>query len=252
MMFRGFLRWCAARPEYRNLVNRDAGKAPAILESLPAVEKRTDALELAQVAGWWAAVEQLPNPAASVYLRALVLTGARREEMAALTWDAIDFRWKKLTIADKVGDTRTLPLTPYLAAMLARLPRQKMQDGAANPFVFASASKTGRLADPRSNLERANREAGIAHLTIHGLRRSYALLGEAAGAPAGAIAQAMGHRPSAVHERYKPRSLDALRPYLERVEAFILETASVAVDPAAAPQGLQVVGGTKANNKAAA
>jgi len=251
MMFRGFLRWCAARPEYRQLVNRDAGKSPAILESLPAVDKRTDALELAQVAGWWTAVEQLPNPSASAYLRALVLTGARREEMAGLTWDAIDFRWKKLTIADKVGDTRTLPLTPYLAAMLARLPRQKMQDGTANPFVFASTSKTGRLADPRSNLERANKEAGIGHLTIHGLRRSYALMGEAAGAPAGAIAQAMGHRPSAVHEGYKPRSLDALRPYLERVEAFILETASVALEPAAAPQGLQVVGGTKGKKAAA-
>jgi hypothetical protein len=28
MMFRGFLRWCAARPEYRSLTDRDAGKAP--------------------------------------------------------------------------------------------------------------------------------------------------------------------------------------------------------------------------------
>ena len=27
MMFRGFLRWCAARPEYRKLTDRDAGKA---------------------------------------------------------------------------------------------------------------------------------------------------------------------------------------------------------------------------------
>jgi integrase len=121
-----------------------------------------------------------------------------------------------------------------------------MQDGTANPFVFASASKTGRLADPRSNLDRANREAGIDHLTIHGLRRSYALLGEAAGAPAGAIAQAMGHRPSAVHDSYKPRSIDALRPFLERVEAYILETSGVVFDPATVPQGLQVVGGMKA------
>jgi len=246
MMFRGFLRWCAARPEYRQMVNRDAGKAPAILESLPAVEKRTDALELAQVAGWWTAVEQLPNSTASAYLRALVLTGARREEMATLTWDSIDFRWKKLTVADKVVDTRTLPLTPYLATMLARLPRQKMRDGTANPFVFASTSKTGRLADPRSNLERANKEAGIDYLTIHGLRRSYALLGEAAGAPAGAIAQAMGHRPSAVHEGYKPRSLDALRPFLDRVEAFILETAGVQFEAAHVTQALHLVAGTKA------
>ena len=29
MMFRGFLRWCAARPEYRSLTDRDAGKAAA-------------------------------------------------------------------------------------------------------------------------------------------------------------------------------------------------------------------------------
>jgi hypothetical protein len=49
MMFREFLRWCAAPPEYRNLIDRDVGKSPVILESLPPVEKRTDALELAQV-----------------------------------------------------------------------------------------------------------------------------------------------------------------------------------------------------------
>jgi hypothetical protein len=48
-----------------------------------------------------------------------------------------------------------------------------------------------------------------------------------------------------VHEGYKPRSLDALRPFLERVEAYILETAGVVFDPATVPQGLQVVGGTK-------
>lgn len=115
MMFRGFLRWCATEPEFRALVDRDAGKAPAIMDNLPESKRRTDALESAQVAGWWQAVEQLPNPTASAYLRALLLTGARREEMAALRWDAVDFRWRKLTIADKVGDTRTIPLSGYMA-----------------------------------------------------------------------------------------------------------------------------------------
>lgn len=37
-------------------------------------------------------------------------------------------------------------------------------------------------------------DAGITTLTIHGLRRSFSLLGEAAGAPAGAVAQVMGHK----------------------------------------------------------
>lgn len=226
MMFRGFLRWCSIQPEYRRLVSTEVAKGAAIMDNLPETKRRTDALEAAQVSGWWAAVAQLPNQVASAYLRALLLTGARREEMAALKWADVDFRWQKITIADKVGDTRTFPLTSYLSKLLQGLPRAKGSDGEASPFVFASASKTGRIADPRSSHERALAAAGIDGLTLHGLRRSFSLLGEAAGAPAGAIAQVMGHRPSATAEGYRPRSVDALRPYLQRIEDHVLALAS--------------------------
>lgn len=234
MMFRGFLRWCAARPEYRNLTDRDAGKAAAIVESLPSNTRRTDALEAAQVPGWWAGVEQLSNRTASVYLRAMLLTGARREELAALTWGAVDFQWRKLTIADKVEDTRTIPLTPYLAQLLATLPR-------VGPHVFASTGKSGRISDTRASHAQVLKHAGIEHLTVHGLRRSFSLLGEAAGAPAGAIAQVMGHKPSATAEGYRPRSIDALRPFLEQIEAHILNLAGVQFDAHAEPGKLRNV-----------
>lgn len=234
MMFRGFLRWCAARPEYRGLTDRDAGKAAAIVENLPSSTRRTDALEAAQVPGWWAGVEQLSNRTASAYLRALLLTGARREELAALTWANVDFQWRKLTIADKVYSTRTIPLTPYLAQLLATLPR-------SGPFVFASTGKAGRIADTRASHGKALQSAAIEGLTIHGLRRSFSLLGEAAGAPAGAIAQVMGHKPSATAEGYRPRSIDALRPFLEQIEAHILALAGVTFDPKAEPGKLKVV-----------
>ena len=138
MMFRGFLRWCASQPEYRTLVDREAGQAPAIVQNLPATTRRTDALEAAQVAGWWSGVEQLSNQTASAYLRALLLTGARREEMAALRWADVDFRWRKLTLADKVEKSRTIPLTPYLHHLIASLPRY-------GEYVFASTGKTGRI-----------------------------------------------------------------------------------------------------------
>lgn len=234
MMFRGFLRWCSARPEYRGLTDRDAGKAASIVESLPSNIRRTDALEAAQVAGWWAGVEQLSNRTASVYLRSLLLTGARREELAALTWANVDFQWRKLTIADKVEATRDLPLTPYLAQLLAALPR-------VNAFVFASSGKAGRIADTRASHSKVLKSAGIAGLSIHGLRRSFSLLGEAAGAPAGAIAQVMGHRPSATAEGYRPRSIDALRPFLGRIEAHILELAGVTFVADAEPGKLRAV-----------
>ena len=234
MMFRGFLRWCAARPEYRSLTDRDAGKAAAIVESLPSTTRRTDALEAAQVPGWWAGVEQLSNRTASAYLRALLLTGARREELAALTWANVDFQWRKLTIADKVDTTRTIPLSPYMAQMLATLPR-------VGPYVFASTGKAGRITDTRASHAKALQSAAIEGLTIHGLRRSFSLLGEAAGAPAGAIAQVMGHKPSATAEGYRPRSIDALRPFLEQIEAHILSLARVQFDAKAAHGALRVV-----------
>jgi integrase len=234
MMFRGFLRWCAGRPEYRAMTDREAGRAAAIVENLPSNTRRTDALEAAQVPGWWAGVEQLSNRTASAYLRALLLTGARREELAALTWANVDFQWRKLTIADKVDATRTIPLTPYLAQLLATLPR-------VNDFVFASSGKAGRIADARASHARALQSAGIESLTIHGLRRSFSLLGESAGAPAGAIAQVMGHKPSATAEGYRPRSVDALRPYLAQIEAHILEQAGVEFAPSVEPGKLALV-----------
>lgn len=234
MMFRGFLRWCATRTEYRNLTDRDAGKAAAIVESLPSSTRRTDALEAAQVPGWWDGVEQISNRTASAYLRALLLTGARREELASLTWANVDFQWRKLTIADKVDSTRTIPLSPYMAQMLASLPR-------VGPYVFASTGKAGRITDARASHAQALKHASIEHLTFHGLRRSFSLLGEAAGAPAGAIAQVMGHKPSATAEGYRPRTTDALRPFLEQIETHILNLARVQFDHASEPGKLRVV-----------
>lgn len=236
MMFRGFLRWCAGQREYRDLVDSDAGRAPAILDTLPSIgeSRRTDALESAQVAGWWSGVMQLANPVASAYLRTLLLTGARREEVAALKWEHIDFRWRKVTLADKVGATRTIPLSAYLSWLLGSLPRK-------SEYVFASASKSGRLTDPRSSHQKALKTAGIDHLTVHGLRRSFALLGEAAGAPAGAIAQVQGHRPSATAEGYKPRSIDALRPYVEQITSHVLSLAGVKFEPVDEQGKLRVV-----------
>jgi integrase len=245
MMFRGFLRWAASKPEYRKLVNRAAGSAPAILDSLPSTKanKRTDCLEAAQLEGWFAGVEMLGNRTIATYLKALVLTGARREEMAGLRWDDVDFRWNRLTLADKVNATRIIPLSPYLAQMLVTLPRVANLDGIVNPYVFAAKSASGHIVEPRSNLAKVNKHAGVVKLTIHGLRRSFSLLGEAAGAPAGAIAQFMGHSPDSIAEGYRPRSIDALRPYLALIEAHILKEAGIVFDTKAVPAALRMVAG---------
>ena len=239
-MFSGFLGWCATKKDLRALVNRDAARASQLGDVLPGVNKRRDALEIDQLPAWFAGTDKLRSRAAAAYLQALVLTGARREELAGLTWANVDFRWSKLTIADKVDATRVIPLTPYMAWMLAGLPRAKGKDGKTpNPYVFSSPmSASGRIAEPRAPHTDVLADAGIPHVSIHGLRRTFSLLGEAAGAPAGAIAQVMGHKPSAVAEGYRPRSIDALRGYLTAIETFILKHAGVDFDPSQAAAGV--------------
>jgi integrase len=248
-MFSGFLGWCATKKDLRALVNKDAARASELGDVLPGVNKRRDALEIDQLPAWFAATDKLQSRAARAYLQALVLTGARREEMAGLRWADVDFRWQKLTLADKVDSTRVIPLAPYMAQLLGALPRhnewvfasvrlKKGPKGAPPQWVSASAS--GRIAEPRAPHADVLADAGIPHVSIHGLRRSFSLLGEAAGAPAGDIAQVMGHRPSAIAEGYRPRSIDALRPYLAQIERFILDKAGIQFDPAA-PVGLRLV-----------
>jgi integrase len=241
-MFSGFLSWCGTRKEFRGLVDKTAARASELADVLPAARRRVDKVELEQLPAWFASVDKLRNRTAATYLMGLILTGARRQELAALKWADVDFRWAKMSIADKVGDKRVVPLTPYFASLLRALPRLKDTNGDPNPYVFASPSAArGYIAEPRSAHDQVLADAGIRHVSIHGLRRAFALLGEEAGVPAGAIAQVMGHRPSAVSEGYKPRSIDALRRYLTRIEGFILERAGIEFDASAAAGGLRVV-----------
>lgn len=216
MMFRGFLRWCLAQPQYRTIAKcaQESAKAPALVGELPALKRRTDVIESTQLAGWWSAVLQLPNPHVSAYLRALAMTGLRREAMANLKWSEVDFRWKKATFTDKVYGTRVIPLGDMLLKLLISLPK-------IGEFVFAGRGKTGHIADPRASMRSTLAAAGLDHVSIHGLRRTFALLAEESGIPTGAAAQYMGHSPSGTHEGYKPRSIEQLRVYILRVEAHL-------------------------------
>ncbi len=250
-MFSGFLGWCATKRDLRALVQKDAARASELGDVLPGVNRRRDALEIDQLPAWFAGTDKLQSRAARAYLQALVLTGARREELAGLRWADVDFQWQKLTIADKVEATRVIPLTPYMAQLLNTLPRHnewvfasvRLSTGKKGaPRLWVNASKSGHIAEPSAPHASVLADAGIPHVSIHGLRRTFSLLGEAAGAPAGAIAQVMGHKPSAIAEGYRPRSIDALRPYLAQIERFILDKAGIQFDPAtAAAGGLRLV-----------
>lgn len=223
-LFRTFWRWAASRHEYASVVNASAIDDKDLREEVPSRKsKKFDVLERAHLKPWFAAVRGLSNNVVSAYLQALLLTGARREEMAELRWEDVDFQWKSIWIKDKVVEEgRKIPLTPYLAGLLAELPRK-------NKWVFSSpAAADGRIAEPRIPHNRALSVAGLEHVTLHGLRRTFASLAEWVEMPRGVIAQIMGHAPTATAEKhYINRPLELLAVWHDKYEAWILQQAGI-------------------------
>lgn len=261
-ILRAFLNWCAETAEYRDQADPTACTTKAVQQELPKKKARKDALLREQLEAWFREVRRLHSPVVAAYLQGILLTGARPGELCILKWEDVDFQWSRLTLRDKVEGDRTIPLTPYFAALLrdlkskpqtpprqpARLRKGQQEEAATaepwqpSPWVFSSSqSATGWLQDPSNQHKQACRRAGIEHLTLHGLRRSFGSLAEWTETPAGVVAQIMGHKPSATAEKhYRVRPLDLLRMWHSKIEAWMLEQAGMA-QPAEQTPALRAV-----------
>jgi integrase len=221
--FRTFIQWCARHPEYQDIVHGECCLNEEVRDIVPANRtKEGDCLQREQLRAWFDSVRRVSNPVIAAYLQGLLITGARREELAQLRWADVDFQWRSLTIRDKVEGTRTIPLTPYLASLLSTLPHR-------NEWVFSSPTAgSGRLAEPRIAHTKALVIAGLPHVSLHGLRRSFGTLCEWVEVPSGVSAQIMGHKPSALAEKhYRRRPLDLLRMWHDKIETWLLEQGGV-------------------------
>ena len=234
-LLRAFLTWCAEQSEYAPLVaGVNAAKTKKTREALGKAGTKKDALQREQLPAWFAAVQQIGNPAIAAYLQAMLLTGARPGELLALRWEDVNMAWRGLTIHDKVEGERVIPLTRYVHHLIAALPKR-------GEWVFAGTGDVA-LTRPAKNLANACTVAGVDHVSLHGLRRSFKSLTEWLEIPAGVVAQLMGHKPSATAEKhYTVRPLDLLRVHHEKIEAWILEQAGIVFDAKAAPGALRVV-----------
>jgi len=220
----GFLNWASDEDKYSSFVPKRICEGLAE-KYLKEPQTRDDCLEREQLKAWFAAIKKIGNPVISAYLQTLLLTGARRNEISGLKWKDIDTQWHKATIRDKMKGTREIPLSPYVEALIDSLPRR-------NAYVFSSPTAKGtHITEPRIAHNQALEVAGLPHLTLHGLRRSFKTLGVSyTTCSENLIDRIAGHKPQSISEKhYIRRPMSVLRDGLILIENFILGEAGIPI-----------------------
>ena len=123
------------------------------------------------------------------FVCAALNTGGRRAELLGLPWDRVDLDGEAVTFTKTKGKRdRTVPIvdTPELVSMLRRLQAQTLQDGGS--FVGLTSAIGSHWT-----WVRVIHKAGIRHVTIHDLRRTYVTRLIRAGVPLPTVQELSGH-----------------------------------------------------------
>ncbi|MDH3240684.1 MAG: tyrosine-type recombinase/integrase, partial [Alphaproteobacteria bacterium] len=162
--------WAAAR----DIIDASPAIIPA--EALPGKETPRDRfLTDDEIVALWPALEAAAYPFGDAF-KLMLLTGQRRNEIAAMRWSEIDLEaktWNLPAERTKAGRAHLVPLSPQVVTILENAPRFVGDDDAPDgEFVF---STRGGIV-PISGLSKAKaavaERAGIDHWTLHDLRRT--------------------------------------------------------------------------------
>ena len=146
-----------------------------------------------------------PHMASAVAaLRLLLLTGCRKMEIVTLRWDDVDRTASELRVRDARAGPRTVPLTPAVERVLARIPRIE-----GNPWMIAGQEPGCHLKSLEEAWTRLRARAGLDDVRIRDLRHSFASTALAAGESLTAIARLLGHSSVMTTARYAHLTLDA-------------------------------------------
>ncbi len=128
-------------------------------------------------------------------LRFLALTGWRKGEALALTWDAIDFASGEAVLGQTKTGRSERALSPQALGLLAAIPQR-------GRFVFPSPINAER---PRGEVKRTwlrvRAVAGVAK-PLHALRHAAATIALSEGVPLATVGALLGHKNPATTLRY--------------------------------------------------
>lgn len=152
-------------------------------------------------------------------------TGARSAALTGLTWDRVDFERELIDLREpEVLDPLTkrvrkgrglVPMTRTARAALV-----EAKEGALSPYVIEWDGEPVRKV--RTGFMAAVARAGLANVTPHVLRHTYASWGESDGVDMGTLARLMGHAdPKTTRSIYAKPEVESLRPAAEVIDMRI-------------------------------
>jgi integrase len=148
-----------------------------------------------------------PNEAARDFFMISLLAGARKSNTLAMRWEEINFHAATWRIPQtKNDDPQVVHLSPQAMQILTERKLHSL-----SPWVFPGAGASGHFADPKKAWVRILKEAGIADLRIHDLRRTLGSWQAATGANSYIIGKSLGHRSQQSTAVYARLNLDPVR-----------------------------------------
>jgi integrase len=173
------------------------------------------------------------NQDAANAIRLLLLTGARRGEVFAATWDQFDLEtgvWTKPSSHTKQKREHRIPLSAPARLLLAEMKGAADRRAAGanrepSPFLFPgrrAAAESGRhMVDIKGSWRAICTLAGLRGVRVHDLRHSYASILASAGLSLPVIGALLGHTQPGTTARYAHLFDDPLRAATERVGAIV-------------------------------
>ncbi|MBU2761239.1 tyrosine-type recombinase/integrase [Acidithiobacillus sulfurivorans] len=176
------------------------------------------------------------NPDMRDYVMLSLLTGARRSNVQAMTWEEIHLDRRTWTIPGskaKAKDNITVPLTTAAIEVL----QARAEANGAQGWVFPGAGKTGHLVEPKKGWQRLLQRAGIEDLRLHDLRRSLASFQIDAGVSLAVIGKGLGHHSQQTTAVYARLAQDPVADAWQKGTDAILVAAGVKPTAEVVPMG---------------
>jgi integrase len=158
------------------------------------------------------------NPIPLAAIRAMMLTGCRRNEILHLRWADIDMEGRCLRLPDTKTGPQIRPCGQTALAFLDSLERW------SDKWVFPSLYIEGAITNIRKPLVQVLDLAGLPHaISPHVFRHSYATVAHELNYSELTISGLLGHRAGSVTARYAHHVDSALADAADRVSALISE-----------------------------